>query len=367
MSLSLTHLLLAVLTACFVGCDTATPESNHTHDHDHGGEVESLKIVASVTDLGDLARAIGGEHVQVNTLAGSEVDPHYIATTPDMVRQMAEADLMLKVGAGMESDWLDELISASNNDAVQPGGSGHFIAADSLRRLADEEVDEVSVHPEGNPHFLLDPVEGVKVAARLRDAMSELHAESAADFEANFAAFRDAVVTQLYGETIATRIAAGEADLADFAIAAEAGQEDTVLSGSSSQIGGQIAAFRQLRNPVAVGDHDLWPYFSRRYGIEMVGYMESSPGVEPTVRQLETLISAMNERQVGVILTAIFFDPRHGRFVSERTGAVVLDMAHQAGSRPDSETYLDMTRYNAELVFEAIRQAEQNAQAKEPA
>jgi ABC-type Zn uptake system ZnuABC Zn-binding protein ZnuA len=98
--------------------------------------------------------------------------------------------------------------------------------------------------------------------------------------------------------------------------------------------GGIVGMLSPHRGAKVVGDHDLWPYFARRYGLEIVGYLEPSPGVPPTTKHLGELIGEMKDAGVRVVLTEPYFDQRHGRFVSERTGTKVVPMAHQSGGRP---------------------------------
>jgi ABC-type Zn uptake system ZnuABC Zn-binding protein ZnuA len=346
--------------ACFVGllvmagCDAAEGDDDHAHG---GVSSEPIRIVATTTDLADLARRVGTDHVRIHTLVGGEDHGHYIDTTPAMVTRLSRADLLILTGGGMEREWIDELIGNARNPTVAPGGDGHIIAADSRQPLEHDVIDAASVHPEGNPHFMVDPVEGVRVAARLRDRFTALRPAFADDFETGYAAIRDELAEQLYGRTIAGRIADGEATLDAFAIAAETGAEDDVLPGASRQMAGHVGAFRELANRRVVTDHDLWPHIARRYGFEVVGSLEPSAGVEPTMGHLQEVIATMNDRDVGVILAAIFFDPRHGRFVASQTGAIVVGMAHQTGSRDWATSYAEMTAGNAQRILEALRRA----------
>jgi ABC-type Zn uptake system ZnuABC Zn-binding protein ZnuA len=113
------------------------------------------------------------------------------------------------------------------------------------------------------------------------------------------------------------------------------------------------------RGAKVVGDHDLWPYFARRYGLEIVGYLEPSPGVPPTTKHLGELIAKMKDAGVRVVLTAPYFDQRHGRFVSERTGAKIVPMAHQSGGRPGTDDYLEMVKFNATQLANALKETGQ--------
>lgn len=109
-----------------------------------------------------------------------------------------------------------------------------------------------------------------------------------------------------------------------------------------------------------MGDHDLWPYFARRFGLEILGYLEPSPGVPPTTKHLQELIGRMKEKDVKILLSNPYFDPQHGAFVSRATGAKIVPMAHQTGARPGTDTYLDLVKYNGARLLEALAASAKN-------
>jgi ABC-type Zn uptake system ZnuABC Zn-binding protein ZnuA len=98
----------------------------------------------------------------------------------------------------------------------------------------------------------------------------------------------------------------------------------------------------------------LWPYFARRCGLEILGYLEPSPGVPPTPRHLQDLVSRMKERKVGILLSNPYFEPRHAEFVARATGARIVPMAHQTEGRPGAGSYLEMLKYNGRQLLEAL-------------
>ncbi|MEM7807081.1 MAG: metal ABC transporter substrate-binding protein [Planctomycetota bacterium] len=359
--------LFAVLgVVLLAACDTNDGEaSDHGHSHD-GLAAEAIRVVATTPDLAHLARRVGGSHVEITTIVDGEEDPHVIDVTPGMVTALADAEILLVVGYELEEAWLPDLVAGAKNEAVVEGGPARFVAGDTLRSIEGDTGFRGSVHPENNPHFLVDPIEGIKVAEQLKHRLTELRPTVAGEFEESFAALRDELATLLFGEVIAERLAAGEAEFEQFAIAVESGSEDEVLAGSSQQMDGQIAAFRSLTNNSFVGDHDMWPYFARRYGLYVAGYMEPIPGVEPTTAHLEMLLGEMQTRDVRVILAATYFDPRHARFLADRTNATTVLMAHQVEALPEADTYVAMIQVNAERALEALRAASATSSLQRP-
>ena len=124
--------------------------------------------------------------------------------------------------------------------------------------------------------------------------------------------------------------------------------------GELSALGGWLGTLLPHYGTKAVDDHNMWPYFARRFGIDIVGHLEPKPGIPPTTKHLRALIERMQAERIGVILTSVYYDPRHARFVSENTGASVVAMANQAGAKPDTEDYLAMVDYNVRQLASAL-------------
>ena len=108
------------------------------------------------------------------------------------------------------------------------------------------------------------------------------------------------------------------------------------------------------RGSKVVADHNLWPYFARRFGILVVGFLEPKPGISPTTKHLQELIEMMKAEGVKVILASPYFDIRHAQFVSKKTGGKIVPMAHQVGSRPGTDNYLKMIDYNVRQLVTAF-------------
>jgi ABC-type Zn uptake system ZnuABC Zn-binding protein ZnuA len=103
-----------------------------------------------------------------------------------------------------------------------------------------------------------------------------------------------------------------------------------------------------------VEDHKLWEYFARRFGLELVGTLEPKPGIAPTTSHLEQIVQIVQARGVGLILASPYFDPRHARWVAERTGARIVELAHQAGAREGAVGYLGAVDYNVRALAGAL-------------
>jgi ABC-type Zn uptake system ZnuABC Zn-binding protein ZnuA len=103
----------------------------------------------------------------------------------------------------------------------------------------------------------------------------------------------------------------------------------------------------------AVQDHRMWPYFARRFGLVLTDTLEPKPGIAPTTRHLMEVVERARQDGVRAVLASPYFDPRHARFVAERTGARVLEMAHQPGAREGTPDYVATVDHNVRELLEA--------------
>jgi zinc/manganese transport system substrate-binding protein/zinc transport system substrate-binding protein len=207
------------------------------------------------------------------------------------------------------------------------------------------------VHPLGNPHYLLDPVNGIRVAAVVRDRLIQLRPDGRDAFTRGYETFRRRVGSALVGEALAAKY-----DVEKLAVLADHGQLDPFLErqGDADTLGGWLAQLRSARGTKAVDDHPVWAYFARRFGIEIVGHMEPKPGIPPTTRQLATLVERMQRDGVRLILASAYYDPRHARFLAGETTARIASLANQVGARPGTDDYVAMIAFDVNEVRSAL-------------
>jgi ABC-type Zn uptake system ZnuABC Zn-binding protein ZnuA len=314
-----------------------------------------IRVAATVPELGSLAREVGGDQVTVTVFAKGTEDPHFVEAKPSFVKVLSQADLYIQVGLDDEVGWAPVLLQNARNGRVQPGAPGYLDVSVAVTPLevptgpVDRSMGDV--HPSGNPHYLLDPVNGLKVAQLIRDKLSELRSAKKQYFAERYDAFRQRLGKALVGEVLAKKY-----DIERLALLQDQGRLGSYLKqqGDDTLLGGWLGAMRPHAGTKAVDEHALWPYFARRFGIEVIGHMEPLPGVPPTTKHLGELIERMRAEKVSLVLTSVFYDPRHARFVAEQTGARVVNMAHQVGAREGTDDYVRMFDYNVRQLVAAL-------------
>ncbi len=268
---------------------------------------EPLKVVTSIETFADLARRVGGAEVAVESLSHGYQDPHFVEAKPNLMVVLNRADLLVRVGLDLEVGWLPVLVQGSRNDRIQPGQPGDLDLSTVIEVLDVPQVKVTramgDIHPGGNPHYWLPPVNAVRLAKGLADRLAQLRPAAAATFQANFQAF----LAELKGRAPAWE-----------------------------------AKARPLAGRKVVTYHRSWVYLSRWLKLEEVGYVENKPGVPPSPDHLAELITLMRTQEVKVVLVESFYNRSVAETVAEKAGARVLAMPSDVGARPEVKTYFDL-------------------------
>jgi ABC-type Zn uptake system ZnuABC Zn-binding protein ZnuA len=314
-----------------------------------------LRVVATVPDLGSLAQDIGGDRVTIAVIAKGGEDPHFIEAKPSFVKLLSEADLYIQVGLELEAGWAPVLLQNARNGRILPGAPGYVDASTVITPLdvptgpVDRSMGDV--HPFGSPHYLLDPLQGLKVARLIRDTLTHLRLQDRGYFEERYAAFRQRMAVALVGEKLAKRY-----DFEKLALLYERGGLGAFLKaqGEQADFGGWLGTMLPYYGSLAVADHNAWSYFARRFGLKMVGALEPKPGIPPTTQHLGRLIEQMRAQKVPIVIAVVYYDPRHAQTVSQKTGARVVNLAHIVGARSGTNDYISMVDYNVKQVASAL-------------
>lgn len=255
-----------------------------------------LRVVTTTTDLGYFVNTIGGQRVHVDTICQGTQDPHFVQARPSYMVTLSRADLLVAVGLELEIGWLPSLIQGARNPTINPGHPGYFEASSAIRPIDVPQgaVDRSrgDIHPFGNPHFWLDPLNAKLAAHAIAERMAALDTGNAEFFRANVHAFEGRIDKKM--QQWAERMAPFN--------------------------GTKIASY-----------HATFNYFHGRFGLNGIGYLEDRPGIPPSPAHLVDLIRKMREQHVPVIFHESFYDHSTSDMVGERTGAKVLILPTSVG------------------------------------
>jgi ABC-type Zn uptake system ZnuABC Zn-binding protein ZnuA len=293
----------------------------------------------------------------VQSFAAGPEDAHFLEARPSMVRTLHDADALVEIGLDFEVGWLPVLVDGARNASVLRGARSRIDASAAVARLGipSGPVDRSmgDVHAGGNPHYLLDPLRGLQVAALLVERFAALRPDLRGALDAGHARLRERLAAAMVGPELAKLY---EHDAERLALLFEHGKLEAFLRehGDLERLGGWFALLLPHRGALAVADHDLWPYFAQRFCIEIVGFLEPRPGVGPTSRHLERIVQTMRERKVRVVLSAPYFAARHAELVARATGARIAQLAHQVGARACCNDYVGTVDHNVRALAAAL-------------
>jgi len=278
-----------------------------------------IRVVATLTDLADLTRNVGGEFVDVRSLATGIEDTHGVPMKPSFVPLLNRADLVVLVGFDCEHAFLPALLEACKNPKLLPGKPGYVDCSKNISPVdvpKSTDHSEGDVHPYGNPHYLLDPVLAESAVKTICAALVAIAPEHQADFEKN----RDAYLAKLDA-----KIAEWQAALAPF------------------------------KGTKFVSYHEHWPYFAERFGLQYFGTIELKPGIDPTSRHIEELVASMKAEHVPIVVREPQFPEKVPALIARQTGATLLKLPIMPGGVPDTDTYLAEMDYIVNSFVNALK------------
>src|SRR4051794_342472 len=163
---------------------------------------KTLSVVTTTPDLAALAREIGGDAVDVKTLAKPSEDPHFVDAKPSHIVTLHRADVLIEGGAELELGWLPPLLESARNDKIAAGAPGRISASNGIKLLeipTSFDRSRGDVHALGNPHFMIDPLNAKIIVAQIADHLSQVDPTNAETFKKNLQAFNATLDSKLAG------------------------------------------------------------------------------------------------------------------------------------------------------------------------
>jgi zinc/manganese transport system substrate-binding protein len=278
-----------------------------------------LKVVATIPDLKSLTEAVGGELVDVESLTRGTQNFHEAEVRPSMMLKLRRADAVVENGLGLDA-WADVAIDASNNANIVRGGRGRI---DISRNVPVLEVPSArvdrsmgDVHPQGNPHFSLDPGLAPVITQNIVDGLTAVAPESRATFEQNRKAFLARLETEMVKWT---------------------------------------TAMEPVKGARVVVFHPVYIYFLTRFGLTQAATLEDRPGIPPSPQHLVNVIRQMKDEKIKAILVEPWNDVKLANRVAEEAGAKALVMASAVGAVKGADNYIATIDYNIGLLSKALR------------
>jgi zinc/manganese transport system substrate-binding protein len=273
-----------------------------------------VKIVASLSDLASIAEIIGGDKVEVQSICNGTSNPHFVEVLPSYMMKVSKAQLYLKVGLGLDF-WANPIIDGSRN--------GKLVVVDCSKgiEVLEKPTTKVDasmgdVHPEGNPHYWLDPANGLIIAQNIVSGLIKVDPDNASFYESQFAQF------------------------------------EQKLNQKQKEWLGKAEGLRGLK---IITYHNSWPYFASRFGIEVAGFVEPKPGIEPTPSHTAQLVQLIKNQNIKIIGKEPYFSDRAPKAISRATGALIVELPPSVGGTPEARDYFALFDYLLDALLNASR------------
>lgn len=265
-----------------------------------------VNVVTTDTTLAYIAREVGGDKVRVESLSKPTDDPHHVEPTPSMIVRTARAQVVARIGMDLDG-WLDSVLEKSGNSQVARGGKGY---ADCSTNLVVQEIPPAKLDPSmgdihvyGNPHYLMDPANGILAAGNIAAALIRVDPRNQPYYHDRFVKF---------GEEIKTHLTDWKKQLAPF------------------------------KGALVTTYHRSWVYFMSRFGLKEFGTIEPKPGIPPSQGHVNDLVRGMKESKVPVMLIENFRSRRYPDLIASQTGAKAVYVPLAVGAEPGADTYFKL-------------------------
>jgi len=280
----------------------------------------AVNVVTSTEDLAALVREVGGDRVKVESIARGYQDPHFVEAKPSFILKLHSADLLIVVGRELEIGWLPPLIQQSRNARIQPGAEG-YLDASLTAKILEIPAGQITramgdVHPQGNPHYWLDPGNGRAIARTIQAKLAALSPGDAPYFAQRYSDF------------------------------------DKRLAEAEKRWDAAMAPYKGLK---VVTYHRSWPNFATRFNLDVIGYVEPKPGIPPSPAHTLDLAQEMKRQSVKLILVEPYFDLKTPQAIARDTGAEVLVMAPSVGGVKEITDYIGLFEYDVNLLVAAAK------------
>lgn len=284
----------------------------------------TLRVVATLPELVDITRRVGGEHVAVDGLARGSEDIHQVVMKPSFVAKLNKAAAVVYLGLTVEHSFLPGLLNVASNPKMRHDtlrqclGPGCIDVSKDIAVLDQPETlsrAEGELHPYGNPHYNLGPQNGPQIARNIEEGLARVDPDHAADYQKNLKAYLDEI----------------EPKIAEWKKLAAA-----------------------LKGVKAVSYHKDVAYLAKFTGLDFVDTVELKPGVGATPTHLAALVHEMKAQNVKLIVREQHFESKTVEWLAEQTGAQIAVIGVMANSLPDADTWAKLMERNLKNILAAV-------------
>ena len=261
-----------------------------------------LNIFATVPEWGALAEELGADKVKVYVATNALQDPHRVQARPSLLARARNAQLLLATGSELEVGWLPLLQRDAGNPNILPGKAGMFEASQYVQLLgipASVDRSMGDVHAAGNPHIQTDPRNFLPIARALTERLILL----------------DPANSGFYQDRLRSFLVKWQANIDRWATSA-----------------------KPLRGEKIWVQHDGFVYLNDWLGLVQVGALEPTPGVDPSVAHLSSVLQRQSQLQGRMIMTSAYAGDAASKWFSEKANVPLVVLPFTVGGNKEATT-----------------------------
>jgi zinc/manganese transport system substrate-binding protein len=315
---------------------------------------KKVSVVTTLNVLATITKDIGGDRVSVTSLMKPNQDPHTLVAKPTFKVAAKNADLFVELGLGLDI-WSSAVTDASGNPDIQTGQKGRVIASDGI---TTKELPATlskawgDIHPNGNPHVWLDPVNVKQLAANIAAGLVRVDPDGKDIYAANLKAFQTKIDDALYGHALVEEYGASKLErlsrrneLIDY----------LKTKKTYDKLGGWLKKAEPLRGLKILTYHKTWIYFCDRFGIDVRGEIEEKPGIPPSQDYLATLIKKVSADGIKVLFIDTIYPTKDGQFIADKTSAKIVASPIDIGGAPGADDYFSLINTLLDRILAAAK------------
>ncbi|MBI4242465.1 MAG: zinc ABC transporter substrate-binding protein [Planctomycetes bacterium] len=288
---------------------------------------KKIKVVTTLNFLAQITEEIGKELVKVDALSHPLQDPHYVIPTPNMSQLAKDADLFVETGLGLEL-WADNIIQSSGNPNIQSTSQlGRLQISKNISIL--ELPSETSrawgdIHPQGNPHVWLDPVNIKIIAENIGERLIKLLGKHKETIGKNLIAYKHKIDERLFGDELLKEFGKDAGEILTRKLERGTLLDYLQTKKLDNKLGGWLKQMLKLKGSGIITYHKTYVYFAKRFGLEIVGEIEERPGIPPEPKRKESIVKIGKEHNVKFVITNNFYPIDPAKYVSDNLDAKLI-------------------------------------------
>lgn len=290
------------LSFAIAGCAHTLRQAQGNDGQGDTNTARKIQVATTISTLNSFVQGVGGERVSVKNIVPIGASPETFQPAPQDVATVADADVLVENGAGLET-WLDKLLADAGKSDLRV-----VVCADGLPVKNN------------NPHLWMDPVFAKQYVRKIRDALIAADPHHASEYQHNAVTY------------------------------------DRRLDDLIREIRAQIATIPPAHRYMIVF-HNAWEYYNDRFGITTLGFVERNPGQEPNPQQIAQLIDLAKQHHVHGVFSEPEYSPKLLYSIAQGAGIKVVENLYDdsVGTDPRVANYIAMLTYDTGVIVQTLR------------